>query len=458
MGIPTRINPAALWLAACIAATPKTPIRAALNVGLSAAFSIALSATLSAAHAQGTPPGLREAVEAAWLRQPLAAAQDMRAEEFAARKNAAEAWLPGPPALSGEHSTDALLRNQGARKFSGEIAVPLWLPGQRERAQAVVAADRSGYEATAAAAKLKLAGEVREAYWQAHADAAEVVLARAARDALAALEGDVKRRSAAGELARIDANRAEAETQLQRLTLAEAEGRAYRSAQVFRALTGWPRLPALMPALTPLLTPVPGVAGAVGASGASGADANRIAARAPLHSHPALQAAAQQIESAQARLRQSAGDTRDAPEIGIGTTRERGDAIKPWEQSVTLRVRVPLGSDNRNRPRVAAANAELMEAQALRNQLAAQLEGEAAAAARELEIAGGALPLALRRSALARDTQALLARGFAAGEFDVVARLRAERDLREAELAEARAHLAASRAVSRLQHAYGVLP
>ncbi len=441
MGIPTRINPAALWLAACISAT--------------------LTVTLAAAQAPPAPPappahtGLREAVEAAWRRQPLAAAQDMRAEEFAARKNAAEAWLPGPPALSGEHSTDALLRNQGARKFVGEIAVPLWLPGQRERAQAVVAADRSGYEATAAAAKLKLAGEVREAYWQAHADAAEVVLARAAQEALAALEGDVKRRSAAGELARIDANRAEAETQLQRLTLAEAEGRAYRSAQMFRALTGWPRLPALMPALTPLLTPVPGVAGAVGASGA---DANRIAARAPLHSHPALQAAAQQIESAQARLRQSAGDTRDAPEIGIGTTRERGDAIKPWEQSVTLRVRVPLGSDNRNRPRVAAANAELMEAQALRNQLAAQLEGEAAAAARELEIAGGALPLALRRSALARDTQALLARGFAAGEFDVVARLRAERDLREAELAEARAHLAASRAVSRLQHAYGVLP
>ena len=453
MGIPTRINPAALWLAACIAATPKTPIRAALNVGLSAAFSIALSATLTAAHAQGTPPGLREAVEAAWLRQPLAAAQDMRAEEFAARKNAAEAWLPGPPALSGEHSTDALLRNQGARKFSGEIAVPLWLPGQRERAQAVVAADRSGYEAMAAAAKLKLAGEVREAYWQAHADAAEVVLARAARDALAALEGDVKRRSAAGELARIDANRAEAETQLQRLTLAEAEGRAYRSAQVFRALTGWPRLPAL-----PSAPGLAGMAGVTGGAGLTDTGANRIATRGALDSHPALQAAAQQIESAQARLRQSAGDTRDAPEIGIGTTRERGDAIKPWEQSVTLRVRVPLGSDNRNRPRVAAANAELMEAQALRNQLAAQLEGEAAAAARELEIAGGALPLALRRSALARDTQALLARGFAAGEFDVVARLRAERDLREAELAEARAHLAASRAVSRLQHAYGVLP
>ena len=453
MGIPTRINPAALWLAACIAATPKTPIRAALNVGLSAALRIALSATLFAAHAQGTPPGLREAVEAAWLRQPRAAAQDMRAEEFAARKNAAEAWLPGPPALSGEHSTDALLRNQGARKFSGEIAVPLWLPGQRERAQAVVAADRSGYEATAAAAKLKLAGEVREAYWQAHADAAEVVLARAAQEALAALEGDVKRRSAAGELARIDANRAEAETQLQRLTLAEAEGRAYRSAQVFRALTGWPRLPAL-----PSAPGLAGMAGVTGGAGLTDTGANRIATRGALDSHPALQAAAQQIESAQARLRQSAGDTRDAPEIGIGTTRERGDAIKPWEQSVTLRVRVPLGSDNRNRPRVAAANAELMEAQALRNQLAAQLEGEAAAAARELEIAGGALPLALRRSALARDTQALLARGFAAGEFDVVARLRAERDLREAELAEARAHLAASRAVSRLQHAYGVLP
>jgi cobalt-zinc-cadmium efflux system outer membrane protein len=142
----------------------------------------------------------------------------------------------------------------------------------------------------------------------------------------------------------------------------------------------------------------------------------------------------------------------------VGTFRERTETGKAWEQIVTFRVRIPFGSENRNRPRVTAANVELIEAQALRNRLAASVEAEASAALQEVEIASAALPLARRRTELARDTHRLFARGFAAGEFDFTIRLRAERELREAELADARAQLAAGRAGSRLKQAYGVLP
>ena len=244
-----------------------------------AAFTTVIFACVSTPTlAQGTQHGLRDALEAAWARQPQALAKEARAEEFAARRGAAEALLPGPPAFGGEHWTDALNRNQGFRKFAGEIAVPLWLPGQRDRAQVMVAADREFYEASAVAARLKLAGEVRDAYWQARSDDAEVELAKVALTTLMALEADVKRRSAAGELARVDANRAEGETHLQRLTLAEAEGRAFRSARSFLALTGMPRLP----------------------------DSAEDLAATPsqLQTHPTLTAAAQAIEGAQARLRQ----------------------------------------------------------------------------------------------------------------------------------------------------------
>ncbi len=398
-----------------------------------AAFSTVIFACASTlTFAQSAQRGLRDALEAAWARQPQALAKEARAEEFAARRSAAEAFFPGPPAFGGEHWTDALNRNQGFRKFAGEIAVPLWLPGQRDRAQVVVAADREFYDASATAAKLKLAGEVRDAYWLARSDAAEVELAKVALATLMALEADVKRRSAAGELARVDANRAEAETHLQRLTLAEAEGRAFRSARSFLALTGMPRLP----------------------------DSAEDLAATPsqLQTHPALLAAAQAIEGAQARLRQVAGDTRDAPEFGVGTFRERNETGRPWEQIVTFRVRIPFGAENRNRPRVTAANVELIEAQALRNRLSASVEAEASAASQEADIASAALPLARRRTELARDTHRLFARGFAAGEFDFTTRLRAERELREAELADARAQLAAGRAASRLKQAYGVLP
>ncbi|MBL8382458.1 MAG: TolC family protein, partial [Burkholderiales bacterium] len=147
-----------------------------------------------------------------------------------------------------------------------------------------------------------------------------------------------------------------------------------------------------------------------------------------------------------------------APELGVGTFRERTEFVKPWEQIVTFRLRVPFGSENRNRPRLAAANVELIEAQAAQAVAAAQVAAEAASAERELVAAEAALPLAESRAALARDTRELVGRGFRAGEFDLVTRLRAEREHAEAHLARARAVLEAGRANARLKQAWGILP
>ena len=62
------------------------------------------------------------------------------------------------------------------------------------------------------------------------------------------------------------------------------------------------------------------------------------------------------------------------------------------------------------------------------------------------------------RYMLAADTQRLLARAFALGELDLIARLRAENERFEAELQFTRAKLEAARAISRLNQALGVLP
>lgn len=397
------------WLAACIA-----------------------TATLFASSAHAASD-LKDAVEAAWRRQPLAQAREARAEEFAARQNAAGALLPGPPALTLEHETDQISRNQGLRKFNGEIAVPLWLPGQQERARALIGAERGAYDGQVAKERLLLAGEVRDAYWLARTAAAEAQLAQTAQDSVVALEADVGRRVKAGELARIDGNRALAEAQFQRITLVEAQARAQRAFEQFRALTGLAQLP-------------------------NADEASVTPQRPALETHPLVAAAGQAAQAARARVAQAAGDTRDAPELGVGTAQARSDATRPWEQTVTLRLRIPFGGDNRNRPRITAANAELMEAQALQARTAARVEAEMAAALRERQAALAALPLAESRAGLARDTQRLIARGFAAGEFDLPTRLRAERERKEAELGEVRARIEAGRADSRLKQAYGSMP
>jgi len=53
------------------------------------------------------------------------------------------------------------------REWEAELALPLWLPGERERQGAIVNAERDQYDTALTAAKLKIAGEVRDAYWQA---------------------------------------------------------------------------------------------------------------------------------------------------------------------------------------------------------------------------------------------------------------------------------------------------
>ena len=62
------------------------------------------------------------------------------------------------------------------------------------------------------------------------------------------------------------------------------------------------------------------------------------------------------------------------------------------------------------------------------------------------------------RFTLAADTQRLLAKAFALGELDLISRLRAENERFEAELNFTRAGLEATRAISRLNQALGVLP
>ncbi len=74
------------------------------------------------AHAADT---LREAVERAWARQPAAQAQRTRAEEFAARRDAAGAAFPEPPSLRVGDRNDRLNRNNGQREWEAEIALPL---------------------------------------------------------------------------------------------------------------------------------------------------------------------------------------------------------------------------------------------------------------------------------------------------------------------------------------------
>jgi cobalt-zinc-cadmium efflux system outer membrane protein len=374
---------------------------------------------------------LRDAVEAAWARQPAARAQSARESELAARRDAANALTPEPPSVGIGYRSDQPFQNEGQRELEAEIALPIWLPGQSARRTAVVDAERGQLEGTLAAAKWKVAGEVREAYWEARIAEVERALASRKVGEAAALAADVARRVKAGDLARVDLNQAQGAEQSARVAAAEAGLKAFRARQAFEILTG--------------IATVPAVEETAGAAPA-------------LDDHPQLASRQRAAATARGKLAQAAEDRRDPPEFALGMRRERGAFDQPYDNSLILKFKLPFATDARNRPRIAAANAELIEVQAEYGLERARVAAEIGVARRGFEQAQTIRELAATRFALAADTQRLIARAFTLGEIDLVARLRAENDRFDAELGLNRAEAELARAVSRLNQATGVLP
>ena len=402
-----------------------------MSLGISIRILVALIGGIAVAlpaHAQS----LRDAVEAAWMRQPLAQARPARAEEFAAKRDAAQALFPEPPSLVVGNRDDRLHRDQGAREVSVGIALPLWLPGEQGRQDAIVGAERDQYNAALAAAKLKVAGEVRDAYWQVRLTENELALARRKVEEAGVLAADVERRVRAGDLARVDLNQAQAAERLARAALAEAEIKTYRARQGFDVLTGSSILP-------------------------GGAESPATQA-VSLDEHPLLAPLRRAVATTQARLNLATQSLRNNPELELGLRRERGLFEEPYAHSLEVRFRLPFATDARNKPRIAAANGEMIEAHAAYNLERAKAAAEIEAARRELEQARAIVQLTQARFALSADTQRLLARAFALGELDLISRLRAENERFEAELNFTRAELEAARAVSRLNQVQGLLP
>ena len=381
------------------------------------------------AYPEGT---LRDAVERAWARQPAARAQPARAEEFVARRDAAGAAFPEPPSFSFSNRDDRFHRDEGARELEAAIALPLWLPGEQGRQTSIVNAERNQYETGLTATKLKIAGDVRDVYWQAHLAENELVLARRKAQEAAVLAADVERRVKAGDLARVDLNQAQAAERLARAALTEAEIKAFRARQAFAVLTGISTLPA--------------------------AEESSAPAGSALDDHPVLAPLQRAVVTTQAKLSQATQSLRNNPELELGLRRERGLSDESYAHSFQMRFRLPFATDARNKPRIAAANAELIEAQAAYGIERAKVAAEIEAAQRELEQSRTVVQLTEARFTLAADTQRLLAKAFALGELDLIARLRAENERFEAELNFTRARHEAARAISRLNQALGVLP
>lgn len=392
-----------------------------------------LACGLAAIHSNArAAPTLKDALEGAWAKHPLAQSRDARIGQNAAKRELAASWLADAPRVSLGQKTDRLNQNNGAREYEADISVAIQMPALRDARSALAERESVAYEANLAAEKWRLAGEVRELYWQARIAAGELALAsRKVADARA-LSADVLRRLKAGEVARTDWNQAEAAVKLAEILQAEARAKSFRTERAFFGVTGLTQLP----------------------------EAHETATKdeRSLEQHPALLELAQTADAARAQQAEVSANRRDPPELSLGTVRERGSFGESSAGSVVMRVTVPLGLASRNRARMAEAGALRIEAETRLPQARTRLEADLAAAREDLAQAAQQVELAESRLTLTRETHQLLDKSYRLGELDLPARLRAEAERFDAELALARARLELQRNVSRLNQSSGILP
>lgn len=384
---------------------------------------------------------LRTALDQAWENSPQAQILEAKRAESDAQAVAANSLLPGAPAVILGHRGDQLNSNAGKREWEAGIALPIWLPGQRDARQRQAQAGKVGLEANIRALRLKLAGELREAVWQVRQAQAQTQLDDERAITAKTLAEDVARRVRAGELAKTDLNLAQNEWRTAQAAVLHSRNRLLQAQQAYATLTGttaWSDDIAESP------------------------QPNHLTASAqpqPLpDDHPLLEEARLAIETAQAQVRVAMNSRRDSPEVELSTRRERGNLNDPYASTVAISLRLPLSTEARNLPRSSAAQTALTGAHSEYNRVRLTLEYQKQQAEQALQAADQVLDLARQQRAAARENLDLIQKSFDLGESDLFTLLRARAASFEAEQAYGQQQIAQALARARLNQAQGVLP
>jgi len=288
-------------------------------------------------------------------------------------------------------------------------------------------------------AQLRIAANVREAWWNWQRARSEQALARERLINAQQLAGDVSRRFKAGLLARSDQHQADGTVAHAEMALAEANAKLAATSQSLRALTGV--TPQGEPSGT--LEPLPNVPKDLAALDTT---------------HPAVVELLDRADVARKNAELAESQTRANPELTLAATRDRAAFGTSWQQTITVGFRLPFGSDSRHRAKAGAARSEMIEAETQlrleRERLIADLE----AAQIRVESARLQLAAAEKRARLAKESRGFFDKSFRLGETDLPTRLRIELEANEAERQAAHSRIELAAAVSAFRQALGLLP
>lgn len=379
---------------------------------------------------------ISQAFEAAWLRAVQARESDAQGRRARAEQTAAASLWAAPPAVELNHLNDRVHSNAGRRESEVGLVWPLWLPGQRDARAAAADAESKLADAGTQAARLRVAGQVREAAWKLSAAEAEVAAVAAQARYLKGIADDVQRRVQAGDLARADALAARAELLEASSVQSDAEQRLQAARAQWRTLTGFDAVPKVQVPPT----------------------AHVSTAALPAEEHPELRLAAQSVERARKRLDAVNLSRRDPPELSLKYREESPGYGEAAQRGIGIGLRIPFGTDSRNAPLQAAAIGDLDIAEATEQRLRERHDADLALTRSALQRTAQQLDATRDRAGLLRERARLVDASFKAGETSLPDLLRAANAAAQADAALARQQAALGLAHAQLQQALGLLP
>lgn len=352
-----------------------------------------------------------------------------------ARRQGSEALLPGAPSVSPSWRTTTFTQRTGFQEFEVGAEVPVWLPGESRALRGSTDAQEAQLSARIAQARLRVAAEVRDAYWQWQSALAERTAADARVAAARALERDLARQVGAGQVPRADLLLATAELREAEASQRVAAGAVRDAATTYRALTGSDPTPGQPE------RPAPPPTG-----------------EAALRALPAAAVArtAQDLARAEERLAQ----VRDRPNPALfgAWRRERDETGAPYIDRLMVGVRIPFAYAPQVNERVAVARAEAAQAEASFAAAARTLAAADARARAQAEDAAAIAALAEARHRALSEQSGLAETAYRAGNLPFAEVVRARAQLAAADAQRRRARVEGGRAASQINQVLGLEP
>lgn len=404
---------------------------AALNVSTSSAALIAEEAHEDTLIINSNL-SLREVLEKTTARSPQQAILAAQQYEVMAKKKMADSTLPLSPSVSLLHQNDTLGSGRNERDWQAQLELPIWLPQQKNARAKVADFSASSLDVNTEQLQLQVAGVLRDAVWTIALNRNDVELHQQKLTISEKLEADIQKKFQAGEVAKTDLMLVQQETLLAHKNLIRAEAELMHAHFRYSQLTGLNEIPETLEEGQSSLV-----------------DFNQS---------PQWRSAEAKVALAQSERDLSAVERRENPHIIFNARSSQGAFDTQYNQSVGVQIRIPLDTEVRSAPILAASEQVYGEAISQRENLRRLLETDLHEAEHNLLVSKKELSIVAQQFDIASNSAELAQKAYQLGELDLLSLLKIRSQAFEAERGYTTRQLQVKWDTARYNQAVGVLP